>query len=166
MFSTKIILVITRSTDGGASFESPRNLSQLPAFIGELDLAASGKKNVYVVWSQGSTRLARSTDGGASFDPTKTLSDNGNAQSDNPKIAVQGNTLYVVWLSTVDTSSSIILAKSTNGGVNFAPLKDLSGDIESSENLEIAISGKNAYVVWSGGPIDVPMLDTFFIKCM
>jgi hypothetical protein len=172
-------LAFTRSIDAGANFEPVKNLAEEPPIIFNFDMAVSGQ-SVNIVWSQNNdddTRrdifLVRSTDGGANFEIVKNLSRNDNVANDAPKIASNSNLLYVVWTSFTDfheTTGSISLTRSVDGGANFGPVKNVSGDIPPLQNPnilpfpELAISGKNSYVVWPGpGPVAV---DIFFARCM
>jgi hypothetical protein len=121
------------------------------------NVAVSGK-NVYVVWYDFSTSpgnshifFTKSTDGGSTFLGTpKDLSTNPANLGDsfNPRIAVSGSNVYVVWYTTTTTNSEIWFTKSTDGGSTFGSPKNLSTNPGGSFHPQIAVSGKNVYVVW------------------
>jgi hypothetical protein len=54
----------------------------------------------------------------------------------------------VVWEDDSAGGTEIILARSTNGGANFGPSRNLSNSLGESFDPRIAISGSNVYVVW------------------
>jgi hypothetical protein len=179
-------LTFTRSTDGGANFETSKVISNEPPFISDFDIAVSANI-LNIVWSQNNndnTRrdiyLLRSTDSGTTFEPVKILSSNTDINNDRPKIDAHHNIVYVTWSSSNsfdddDPETSISLTRSIDGGANFDPVKSVSGDISPLNNEgrtvdlvrspEIATSGSKVYVVWAGGVTPVTD-DVFFARCM
>ena len=151
-----------RSTNGGASFSSPINLSNNLADSFEAEIAVSGNI-VHVVWvdnTPGNLDIfyRRSTDGGVSFtDPIKNLSSSATA-TNSPSIAVSGNNVHVVW-AEFQATVEILYRRSTDGGSSFPNLiKTLSAVGGNSFLPNIAVSGNNVHVVWyddSPGNVDV-----------
>jgi len=150
-------IVYTRSTDGGATFSQPINLSNNPGTSHHPAIAISGD-NVYVVWhdeTPGNFDIlyTRSTDGGASFvELIKNLSDNPDG-SFSPAVAASGNNVYVVWQDFSLGNNEILYTRSVDGGSSFPEeIKNLSNNPGSSSDIAfnpaIAASGNNVYVVW------------------
>jgi hypothetical protein len=85
------------------------NISKTEALSIAPDSAASGN-TVYVVWQEHvggqnmEVFLARSGDGGATFEAPVNVSQT-TLFSGNPKIAVSGNFVYIVWEETVPTNA-------------------------------------------------------------
>jgi hypothetical protein len=165
-------IFFTRSTDNGASFESPNEL-------GEGEALQSGKmvfnpriatdfqnNNVYVVWHGGTivhqytgnidalisdVLYTRSTDNGASFDKTINLS-NYSGWSTNPQITVsKNNTVYVVWTNNAQQKyGQIFFTRSKDNGASFDKTINLSNYSGWSTNPQITVSKNNTvYVVWT-----------------
>ena len=94
-------VLFTRSTDRGASFSTPISVSndEASGSFSFLNAIAATGNNVYVVWSRVTNTatdifLAKSNDGGLTFTIPVAISDPEAGVSD---IAVQGNTVYVVY---------------------------------------------------------------------
>ena len=91
-----------RSTDGGGTWSSDTNMTNVAAWSGSPSIAVSGPR-VHLVYED--ERLGSynteiyylpSTDGGSSWGPEARLS-NGPFYSDYPSIAVSGAKIHVVW---------------------------------------------------------------------
>ena len=142
---------LRRSADNGATWKAIRNMSNNAGDSFDPQVAASGS-NVYAVWydkTPGNYEifLQRSTDSGATWKAAKNLSNNGGASSD-PKIAVSGSTVYVVW-SDDTPSSDILFRSSADNGASWNPASNLSSNPTSSKGPQIAVSGSSVYVVWT-----------------
>jgi hypothetical protein len=93
-------IFFTRSTDGGATFGSPINLSTDSGNSITPQITVE-EKNVYVAWvdyTPGNFEVffARSTDGGNTFSSPINISLN-NGFSQDPRIVASGTNVYVVW---------------------------------------------------------------------
>jgi hypothetical protein len=151
-------IMFAKSSANGANFTSAKNLGNITQDSANPDVAVSGN-NVYVVWesvgmnstaagaSNSEVMFAKSSNNGANFTSAKNLS-NSAGNSANPDVAVSGNNVYVVWEDDSAGGTEIILARSTNGGANFGPSRNLSNSLGESFDPRIAISGSNVYVVW------------------
>jgi predicted RNA-binding protein with PIN domain len=170
-------ILFTKSTDGGATFSKPINLSNNTGDSYNQEITVLGN-NVYVVWHdyQGSSSGSKSnsssiffkssTDGGATFNSLKNLSTNEGvlllSSSPYPKIAAYRGNVYVVWdlytYNSVDNknnnSSSIFFTKSADNGDNFGEVIRLNYNKKSGEP-QIAAYGNNVYVIW-GSSSSVP----------
>jgi hypothetical protein len=138
----------------GADFDpSTVNLSSNPAGSFTPEVAVSGD-NVYVVWSDATSGSSdifykRSTDRGGTFDAIINLSDNA-GDSNEPAIAVSGNTVHVIWQDGPFGSEDILYRRSTDGGATFTDsIKNLSDNTGRSLIPAIAASGSSVHVVWA-----------------
>src|SRR5262249_4785077 len=144
-------IFFTRSTDMGASFSVPQNLSNNRGTSGISQIAVAGS-DVYGVWMDGTAGngdifFAHSTDGGASFSVLQNLSDNAGVSS-SPHIAVAGSNVYVVWMDDTPGNADIFFASSTDGGASFSAPQNLSNNAGNSIYPQIAVAGSNAYVTY------------------
>jgi hypothetical protein len=151
------------SENSGASFASP--LSPADGVLGSIadqsllipsQIEISGN-NVFVVWQDntinnieknGDVKFRKSTDNGKTFAIEKNLSEGGT--STTPKIAASGPNIHVVWrqFTSVD-DSDIKHVISVDDGNSFGSERNVSSDLESSEEPSIAISGSTPYIVWT-----------------
>jgi BNR repeat protein len=92
-------IFFSSSSDRGKTYHKPINLSNSGNSTNP-EVVAEGN-NLYVVWANsqssgnGEIFLSSSRDKGKSFDEPVNLNNNGN--STDPKIAVSGNSTYVMW---------------------------------------------------------------------
>lgn len=149
-------IFVAASGDNGASFRAPVVVAS-PALdpFGhglELRLAASGSR-VYAVWQDWSSNEAEvllkvSGDNGATFGPAINLS-NSAAASLEPRIAVSGDHVYVVWTEFINFSAEIFLRASADGGATFGPVVNLSQTpFRHSSEPDLAAADSHVYVVW------------------
>ena len=137
--------------------DTPINLSNNPGSSDSPQIAVSGN-NVYVVWADqttgsGDIYFNRSIDGGATFSDTPINLSNNSGRSVDPKIAISGNNVYVIWRDNVAPESfDILFKRSTDNGATFSDTPiNLSNNPGSSDSPQIAVSGNNVYVVWADG---------------
>lgn len=150
-------IFVAASADNGASFGDPvvvasPALDPFGRFGPELRLAASGG-HVYAVWQdfnsdgQGDVLLARSEHNGATFGPPINLSNS--ASASQPRIAVSGDHVYVVWTEFINFTAEIFLRASADGGTTFGPAVNLSQtEFQHSSAPHLAAAGSQVYVVW------------------
>jgi predicted secreted protein with PEFG-CTERM motif len=145
-------ILMTKSLDGGTSFEKPIQLSdqsQLSAFP---QIALSGN-NVYSSWieksADNSTNVifTKSIDQGNSFDtPLHVTHNMGN--SGIPKLSASGNNVYLAWEDNSRGDYEIFLSKSADSGASFHVPLDLSTTTGQSGSPEVIASGNDVYAVW------------------
>ena len=122
-------VLVSKSTDGGASFGAPViAASGNPSvfndkiwIVADTFPGSPNVNNIYVSWSQisavgTSIQFVRSTNQGTSFSAPITISTGGANQDSHPFVAPNGD-VYVVWLDL--SNSQVVIARSTNGGLNF-----------------------------------------------
>jgi len=105
-------IFVARSTDGGASFQVPRNLSRSTAgdgkgrvdartwHNGSLDLAVGPDGTLYAAWTayDGPLWIARSTDRGASFSEPQRIAGTATEPARAPALAIDaGGRVYLAW---------------------------------------------------------------------
>jgi hypothetical protein len=148
-------ILFKRSTDGGATWGTAKNLSMNPGLSRLPHIAVSGA-NVYVVWTQESADgllrdvfFIRSTDNGATWKNKINLSGNGN--SDSPLIVVSGSKVFMAWDTNDDQGfPDIFFRRSTDNGATWKPAVNLSNNPgEYSFMGGMAVSGSNIYIVWT-----------------
>ena len=146
----------SRSTDNGATFSFPMNLSNpLGSCIANsntprigLDIAA----NINVVWSNDcggnfDIFLRRSVDNGATFSSPKNLSGTPGL-SGNPQLFVDaaGN-INVVWEES--SPADIFFVRSADAGATFSSAQNLSHNSGASTNAWLTVdAGANINVAW------------------
>jgi hypothetical protein len=137
-----------RSVDGGTNFEPEIVLDPNASSGASAQLASSGS-NVYVFWCAGnSARFARSTDAGATFAALVTL---GTAPSICvEQLAVDGSRVFAGWRHRTTGSGpyDIMIARSLDGGANFAAAQNMTGSDTDSGGLRLAAKDGIAYMVW------------------
>ncbi len=151
---------LVRSGNGGASFDSPQNLSNnsgASRFTNEDPASAIGVfgSSVYVVWLDDTDTasqydwdvfLAASSDGGVSFSPVFNVSTNLVSLVAQPRVAVEGSDVFVTW--SRGTSADILFRQSQDGGATFGSFTNLSANPSGSAFSQVVASGGKVYVAW------------------
>jgi len=142
------------SVDGGATWGSPRRLTNTTGASRYSDIAVDGA-NVYVTWvddTPGNREIyfRKSTDGGATWLAAKRMTFNAEWSS-NPDIKVKGATLYLAWYDATPGNREIYLRKSTDGGSTWLAAKRLTYNAGASCCPVMALSGSNIYLAWWDG---------------
>ncbi len=122
-------VLVSKSTDGGASYGAPVIAASGSAsvfndkiwIVADTFPGSPNVNNIYVSWSQisaagTSLQFVRSTNVGTSFSAPITISTGGANQDSHPFVAPNGD-VYVVWLDL--SNSQVVIARSTNAGVSF-----------------------------------------------
>ncbi len=150
-------IMYSRSTDGGATFSSPAQLSKGAAAAAEAHIAADGSGGLNVAWV-GETDdglqvfFTRSTDGGATFsEPTKLT---GDAGADIHKVFVTTfqQTIYISYNDDQSKLRQVYLLTSTDAGQSFSSPEQISNADRSrgrahSSSMVVDKKGK-LHIVW------------------
>jgi hypothetical protein len=146
------------SSDGGAHFGTPKNISNTPGTLSKTPSIAAFGSNVHVTWANCNLAgtnckilYSKSSNAGLGFTTPVVLS---GPESVSPDIKVFQNNIYVVYgqTHTVDSMQirDVFLQKSTDGGQNFASPINLSintPDLQS-QNPNIDVSTNNVAITW------------------
>lgn len=146
-----------RSANGGKTWKAPQRLTENNASSDSPAIAVSGS-NVYVVWSDftpGNVEiyLLRSTDGVTTWQTPKRLTKN-SGNSYDPKIAIDGSNLYVVWVDRTPGNYEIYFMRSSDGGKTWKAPKRLTDNKGESIGPAIIANGSNLYLFWSDNSPD------------
>src|SRR6266705_1514769 len=109
----------SRSSDGGATFSAPMNISNDPRGAGSPYMAVDSGGNINAAWVSSPTvvpsliSFSRSSDGGATFSPPLALS---TRPSDGPQVAVDsaGN-INVAWTEGHGGPFDVAFSRSSDG---------------------------------------------------
>jgi hypothetical protein len=147
-------IFFAQSSDGGATFGSPINVSNNED-DSSIPVIASFGDHVYLAWRDVDTKgsaihhvsFAKSDDWGQSFQTTYNLSNNtGIYYSVEHQVAAgQDNTVYVTWRNEIENGSELIIAKSVDSGKSFQnPIV-----LGLGARPQLSVQGENLYVAWT-----------------
>ncbi|HEY8140371.1 MAG TPA: sialidase family protein [Nitrososphaera sp.] len=149
----------TNSTDGGATFSGPVNLSDNVGSSRNPGLAISDANNVYVSWQDDSPNpeneqaifVRASVDGGLSFGDAKVLSSNPEAFLGSPSIVSHESDIYMVWENATQDVEIFFTSGSVGGGgaISFGNVVNVSNNTGFSTSARLAVSASGViYVAW------------------
>ena len=151
----------------GDTFSTDINLSQSPSINDKYPWIAMSDSNIYVVW-QGTSNgqdykvyYTHSTDSGNTFSPPDTLpgvtinnsTTSGVNDGPQPKIAINGQKIYVVWVDDGTGTLRIKLARSDDGGNAFQDLGTVDNNpvnVNRDPFIDV-LEDSLVYVVWRWG---------------
>ncbi len=145
----------TESTNGGASFSTPIDVSK-DVYQSLWPVVASSGPYIYVAWENSTLSsnpqvvLSRSTDGGTTFGAATDLS-NDVGYTQNIAVAASGSNVYIVWQDQTPGNYHVFYRLSTDYGADFSPTADLSNGPAGPPTLSLTASG-SVYVAWTSGP--------------
>ena len=163
-------IYFVRSGNGGKTWKAPQRLTKDTLIFKNPDIAVSGS-TIYVVWSDCTSwkfeieiYFLKSTDGGTTWLSPKRLTKN-SGDSYDPKIAVDGSNLYVVWSDNTPGNGEIYFMRSINGGASWKAPQRLTNDKGSSGSgaPEIIAEGSNLYLVYNNENSS-DGLEVYFLK--
>jgi hypothetical protein len=160
-------IFLRRSSDNGATWKSPVNLSSNAGRSFDPDIAVSGT-NIYISWTQADTAntsfdilFRRSMDNGATWKSKVNLSKDP-AFSEEAEVAASGSNVYVVWdgeVTGVDDRIflGIKFKRSVDGGATWSGVQEISTPPAEEINDEwpmgaripqIVATGSFVYLAW------------------
>jgi hypothetical protein len=146
-------IFFSHSTDGGATFSIPQNLSHDPPTSGYPQMAVDASGNISVVWESDDITFgvlfSHSADGGGTFSKPINLATI-TTGSYAPQIAVGvDGSINVAWEDDFNFQSDISFSRSIDKGATFSTPTNLSHNSGNSFAAQIAVDLKgNIDVVW------------------
>lgn len=150
-------VVFVRSTDQGATFTSPVDVSRSSGVAFEPEIAVDPSDAINVVWQDSAPganviMFSRSTDGGQSFSEPRTISGGTGPATEAAIAADELGRLSVVWVGESSGRAEAYYARSTDGGSTFSEPLNVSafgnGDIHKPT---LVASGDTVYVAFQNG---------------
>lgn len=160
------VIMFARSTDGGATFSQPMQISTGTGNATEAAIATDSTGRLSVVWVDDSTGnaeayYARSTDGGSTFSDPVNISNFPGGDIHKPTVVTFQDTVYVAFqngdLFGEDRRKNrqVFLAKSDNAGLSFAGAEQVSNAVNSNGRAH-----SPAMVVDSRGTLHIVWIDS------
>ncbi len=152
---------VTATSLSGKAYPQTRSLA--PPQIAEVG------KFVYVTWSDvrntpnSQAFFAASSNGGISFVfvPPFSLNSGTTVSTETDSyfaLAAAGNGVYVTWTNDTLSTDNAMFRASTNNGQSFGSLVNLYRGQYTDLNPQVAVTGKNVYVVWSNTTSSGPQI--------
>jgi len=167
------------STNGGATWTAPKDISNTPGVSGHPDIAVEKNGAIDVVWNDNSVDVkspdiffARSTDQGKTWTTPLDIS-NTSGVSAEPALALGADdSIHVVWTdtSTGEKDRDIYYACSRDSGKKFAkdpllPAIDISNTPGSSSEPTIAVAASGViHVAWTDTTPDESHPDIYYVR--
>jgi hypothetical protein len=139
------------------------NLSNISPLAGDSRVAVSGN-NVYVVWTEtisyggpsvttgrnSDILFSRSTDNGASFSSPVALTNYKTGLKQEPRIAVSGTNLYIIWSDYSTGAAQILFTRSVNNGSSFSNPVTMGTSFGAAGETQLHAYKNDVYVLWIG----------------
>lgn len=145
-------ILFSKSTDGGATFAAPVNVSGNSQDSGYPQFVVMGN-NIYVAWTNAVSDknydilFAKSSDGGQTFGTPINVSNTSGA-SGWPQISTDSGNVYISWVDNTPGNYDIYIAKSANDGNSFESPVDMNSGTYGSWYNRMASVSNTVYVVW------------------
>ncbi len=149
------------------TYRSIINLSNVVPFAADPRIAIFGN-NVYVVWTEamigGSPStggrssdifFSKSTDNGASFSNPVGLTNYKPGIKQEPKIAISGKNLYIIWSDYSLGAAELFFTKSADNGTSFSSPLALGTSFGAVGETRLSAYANNVYVMWIGSANNV-----------
>jgi hypothetical protein len=163
-------VLFSRSVDGGATFSAPAMVSTNTGGSMGPQIALDLSGNVNLAWeddiaSSSDISFSRSQDHGQTFSAPKSLSHNvANSNGAQINVDLAGN-INVVWENDSPGNFDVFFTRSTDGGLNFSALTNLSKSPGSASSAQIATDpGGNISVVWVDNTPPSSSTDVYFTR--
>lgn len=145
-------IYLISSADNGATWSSPKRLTNNAGSSYEPSLAANGA-NVYLAWKDrtpGNYEIyfKMSSDNGLTWSAPKRLTNNAGG-SHEPSIASVGSDVYVSWFDNSAGDEEIYAKTSADNGATWSAARRLTSTAGFSIYPSTAVSGSRVHVAWS-----------------
>lgn len=143
------------STDGGANFSAPVNISNTTHILDDPIIRAK-ESTIGIIWQADGPEYGiyrvRSTDNGVSFGSALNISSNTTTKVIHPAIGIDGsNQVHVVGEAYTGGQPEIFYSRSTDGGDTFdtpVNLSNSTNDISADPDV-LAVGEGTVFVTWS-----------------
>jgi hypothetical protein len=148
-------IFFSRSVNNGESFSVPENISNTAGHSLNPKVAASGN-NVYLAWEDpvafaNDIYFKRSTNGGLSFEDALNVSNNSSA-STRVAVDADGMRVWLAWKDNASGNEDIMFTQSSNAGLTFETVRNLSVNLTGSIDPVVAGKGNRVHVAWADVP--------------
>ena len=131
--ATNTDIFFARSSDGGASFSAPANLSNTTFFSGNPSLAVDPAGNINVLFQHSANGpndvfFVRSTDSGATFSAPQNLSNDAGDSSTGQIVSDKNGSLNVVWIDATPGPKQVFFSRYTAAVINHPPVANAGTD--------------------------------------
>ena len=155
-------ILLTRSTDGGKTFDPPRPVTPHAAGTRAAAISVEASGAVILVW-QGTAKgtpgvvFSRSADRGQTFSPPRLLAP-GVRERQAPAVATADGEIYLVWRDRVAGRWEILFARSGDGGQTFTPPLNVSRTPSLANAPAIAANRRRVTVAWQDDRTGTPQI--------
>lgn len=166
-------IIFVRSTDLGATFGDPVDVSKSTGVAFEPEIAIGPDDAINVVWQDNAggpnaIMFSRSTDGGVSFSEPKRISRGSGAATEAAIAADASGRLSVVWVDQSSGNAEGFYSRSTDGGDSFSEPINVSnirdGDIHK---VSVVTFEDIVYVAFQNGGVfggDIRNMQVFLAR--
>lgn len=139
------------SSNAGKDWEAPKRISSSASDSAHPVICVSGS-NLFVVYQDWRDKnydlyFVRSLDKGKTWSKEVNLTARPRG-SFRPKMVVEGNKIYLVWMDNREDRMQIYFRTSDDGGESWSEEKKLTDYAGDASHPSIAKEGRNLYVVW------------------
>jgi len=157
-------VLFARSTDGGATFSAPKQVSRGDGNATEAHIAADETGRLSVVWVQsvGSDKqafYARSDDNGQTFSSPLQLTSRPGTSISKPVALAYQNVVYVAYQDEATNRMQVFLTRSDDGGASFADAVQVS-----NANNACGRAHSPAMAVDSQGTLHIVWIDASHVQ--
>jgi len=141
-----------RSLDGGSTWDTDMRLTADDNIFSGRATIAAWNNQVHIVWMDrrdGNNELyyKRSTNNGNTWtDDTRLTTDN--AISEYPSLALEFQTLHLVWNDSRHGNNEICYKRSINGGLSWTADTRITNNVGDSYKPSVAVSDTLVHVLW------------------
>jgi hypothetical protein len=152
-------VVFVRSTDLGASFTEPLDISRSSGVAFDPEIAVDPGDGINVVWQDTAPGLSvimfsRSTDGGATFSNPKQVSTGTGAATEAAIATDSAGRLSVVWVDESTGSAQAYYSRSTDNGQTFSDPLNVSSFPNGDIHKPTVIAARDVvYVAFQNGDL-------------
>jgi hypothetical protein len=152
-------VVFVRSTDQGASFTTPLDVSRSSGVAFDPEIAVDSSDGINVAWQDTAPgksviMFSRSTDGGETFSDTKQVSTGTGAATEAAIATDSAGRLSIVWVDDSTGSSEAYYSRSTDNGQTFSEPFNVSRFPGGDIHKPTVVASQNAvYVAFQNGDL-------------